>query len=71
MFVNSPPVISTESLPKGLAVSKDDKIFVATIKSIKIIRNDKIVFSIDVTSPPGAIAINPDCTEVVVGSEVS
>ncbi|RHZ52608.1 hypothetical protein Glove_460g58 [Diversispora epigaea] len=63
--------IPTEFQPKGLAVSKDDRIFVATINNIKIIKDDKSVFAIDVPSPPRVIALNLDCTEIVVGCEDS
>ncbi|CAG8462330.1 3803_t:CDS:10 [Diversispora eburnea] len=66
----STPIIPTESQPKGLTISKDDRNFVATQDNkIKIIKNDKIISIIDVTSPPGSIALNPDCTEIVVGFE--
>ncbi|CAG8763804.1 10788_t:CDS:10 [Cetraspora pellucida] len=61
-------VIPTGALPKGIAVS-ENKIVVATINDIQLISNDKCIFSIKVQSPPGAIAINPACTEIAVGSE--
>ncbi|CAG8513867.1 5816_t:CDS:10, partial [Cetraspora pellucida] len=61
-------VIPTGALPKGIAVS-ENKIVVATVNDIQLISNDKCIFSIKVQSPPGAIAINPACTEIAVGSE--
>ncbi|CAG8532420.1 8346_t:CDS:10, partial [Racocetra persica] len=61
-------VIPTGALPKGVTVS-ENKIVVATINDIQLISNDKCIFSIKVQSPPGAIAINPACTEIAVGSE--
>ncbi|CAG8586963.1 14992_t:CDS:2, partial [Acaulospora colombiana] len=61
--------VPTGSLPKGLTISKDGKTFIATLNDVHIIKDGKIVYSIPLPSPSGAIAINPSGTEIAVGSE--
>ncbi|CAG8632974.1 6591_t:CDS:10 [Acaulospora morrowiae] len=62
-------IVPTGSLPKSLAASKDGKIFLATLKDVQIIKDERSVYSVSVPSPPGAIALNPAGTEIVVGCE--
>ncbi|CAG8553172.1 26236_t:CDS:10 [Dentiscutata erythropus] len=64
----STPVVPTGALPKGVAVT-ENKIIIATINDIQLISNDKCISNIKVSSPPGAIAINPTSTEIAVGCE--
>ncbi|CAG8441277.1 17396_t:CDS:10 [Dentiscutata heterogama] len=64
----STSVVPTGALPKGVAVT-ENKIIIATINDIQLISNDKCISNIKVSSPPGAIAINPTSTEIAVGCE--
>ncbi|CAG8460177.1 5156_t:CDS:10 [Ambispora gerdemannii] len=65
----STTVVPTGSLPKGIAVSKDDFVFVATIKDVQVFKDGKQISSLAVSFTPGAIAVNHDGTEVAVGGE--
>ncbi|CAB5378304.1 unnamed protein product [Rhizophagus irregularis] len=60
----------TNGLPRGFAM-KDDKIFLATTKCIEIIKNDKAIFTLEVSNAPTVIGINSDGSSVAVGSEDS
>jgi hypothetical protein len=61
--------VKTNGLPRGFAI-KDDKTIVATNKCIEIIKNDDVIFTLDVSHTPTVIGINSDGSSVAVGSEV-
>ncbi|CAG8459255.1 6982_t:CDS:10 [Ambispora leptoticha] len=67
--VYSTTVVPTGSLPKGIAVSKEDFIFVATVKDLQVFKDGKQITSLALSFTSGAIAVNQDGTEVAVGGE--
>ncbi|RIA95643.1 WD40-repeat-containing domain protein, partial [Glomus cerebriforme] len=66
----SESVVKTTGLPRGIAI-KDDKIFIATTKCIEIIKNDEVIFTLNVSNTPTVIGINSDGSSIAVGSEDS
>ena len=67
---SSASVLPTKHLPKGLAVGSSGVSVIGTVESLLLIKDKKEVFNTSVQSPPGAVAIKADDTEVAVGSEV-
>jgi hypothetical protein len=61
----------TGSTPKDVSTSKDDIVFVATIKDIQILQKGKKIASETTKFTPSAIASNPAVKgEFAVGAEV-
>ncbi|KAF9178422.1 hypothetical protein BGZ50_007745 [Haplosporangium sp. Z 11] len=62
-------VISTNGLPKGVGVSDDQTVVVATENEIQVIQGGKKVDSLAVGYNATAIAINPQGSTVAVGAQ--
>lgn len=61
----------TGSTPKGVSTSKDDIVFIATIKDIQIVQKGKKLASETTKYTPSTIAANPSVKgEFAVGAEV-
>ncbi|CAG8520722.1 11111_t:CDS:10 [Paraglomus occultum] len=64
-------VLPTKHMPKGLGVGSSGVSVIGTVESLLLIKDKKEVFNTSVQSPPGAVAIKADETEVAVGGEDS
>lgn len=68
---NNVSVVSTGGLPKGVSVSDDQTVVVATESEVRIVQNGKKVGSLPVAYSATSIAINSQGSTVAVGSQVS
>ncbi|KAG0052226.1 hypothetical protein BGZ83_002835 [Gryganskiella cystojenkinii] len=62
-------IVSTGGLPKGVSVSDDQTVVVATESEVQIVQNGKKVGSLSVGYSATAVAINTQGTTVAIGSQ--
>ncbi|GJJ68478.1 hypothetical protein EMPS_00824 [Entomortierella parvispora] len=66
---NNVSVVSTGGLPKGVSVSDDQTVVMATESEVRIVQNGKKVGSLPVSYSATSIAISAQGTTVAVGSQ--